>query len=122
MAAVFGVSVSTPIFIFNQLKYSADNVLIKQSLEVIKNWAEIDKVKRDSYAFIESDPEIIKKKGEIKKLGSAAEMHIGLNGKSFCAKVNFIGIQKNRLWCVDSSGYSGAVGQNCRPGNNPQCR
>lgn len=89
---------------------------------MIKNWAEIDKFKKDSYGFIENDPEIIKKKSEIKNLGSAAEIHIGSNGKGFCAKVNFIGIQKNKIWCVDSSGYSGAAGQNCRTGNNPQCR
>ena len=116
--AVFGVSVAIPIFGFYQLKDYANNLLIKQNLETIKEWAVINKIKNDNYLGIGNDINIIKKKIDIKVAGGDMEIYVDPRGSRFCAKANLNTVQGPKFWCVDSSGYTWDAASGCYPGSN----
>ncbi|HOS87888.1 MAG TPA: hypothetical protein PL093_00355 [Candidatus Pacearchaeota archaeon] len=118
---VFGLSFSIPIFIFQQLKISAYNTIIQQNMESFKNWAMIYNIKKNTYQGLLTDINIIKEQEEIKKIGSKIDIYIDSNGQSYCAKTNFIGLSKNKIYCVDSFGYSGYDGY-CGSLDIPKCK
>ena len=122
MLAVFGVSMAMPIGIFYQLRISANNAIIQQNMESVKNWAMIYKIKKGDYVGLEKNVEIVRKKKDLKDLGTSFAIHIDSAGKSYCATTNLLGFSKNKIYCVDSFGYSGIDGQTCDNSATPKCK
>lgn len=122
LTVVFVVFFTIPIVVFNNLKESANNVLIQRDLETIRNWAEIDKIKKGNYSGLANDIEIIRKKIDIKSLGGELELHINLKKNNYCAKSKFSGSKKKQYWCVDSTGYSGPVLNGCTSEIDSLCK
>jgi hypothetical protein len=113
MLAVFGVSLAIPIIIYGCLREATNNLLIKQNLEVIKNWAAIERFKKGSYEGLESSADIKNNAEEIKKIGGEIEVYVSKDNESYCAKSHFGVIEKNKAWCIDSTGYSGKDSKSC---------
>jgi hypothetical protein len=107
MLAVFSLSLVVPIAIYNCLRETTNNLLIRQNLESIKNWAAIERFKTGSYSSIENNVDITNNKQELAKLGGEMEIYISADGNNYCAKSHLSGIKKNKIWCIDSNGYSG---------------
>lgn len=122
LTVVFVVFFTIPIFVFNHLKESANNVLIQRDLETIRNWAEIDKIKKGNYSGLANEIEIIRKKIDIKVLGGELELYISPKKNSYCAKSKFSGSKKKQVWCVDSTGYSGLSLNGCTSEIDSLCR
>jgi hypothetical protein len=121
IVVVFSLSLGFPILIFKKLEESANNLLIRKNLETVRNWAEIKRLKNGNYIGLEKDKEILNIFEKIKDFGGTAEIYLSANNNYYCAKTNFIGSQKNKNWCIDSSNYSGADSSKCKPGFF-QCR
>lgn len=122
LTVVFVVFFTIPIVIFNNLKESANNLLIQKDLETIRNWAEIQKIKKGNYSGLANDIEIIRKKIDIKVLGGELELYINLKKNNYCAKSKFSGSKKKQTWCVDSTGYSGPTLNGCTSEIDSLCR
>lgn len=122
MLAVFGVSMAIPIGIFNQLRISANNAIIQQNMESAKNWAMIYKIKNGDYVGLEKNVEMVRKNKDLKELGTDFVIYTDSAGKSYCAKASLIGFGKNKIYCVDSFGYSGIDGRICGEVKAPRCR
>ncbi|MDD5569139.1 MAG: hypothetical protein PHG23_01875 [Candidatus Pacebacteria bacterium] len=117
---VFGVSMSIPVVVYDILKKSADNLMIKRDLDQIKTWGQIYKIKNGSYKGVNTYIEVIKKKIDIDTLGGKTEVYVSPDSINFCAKSKLLNSRKN--WCVDSTGYVGENANACNKGGIGTCQ
>lgn len=115
--SVFFIFFFIPITIFKKIEASIIDMEIKSSLENLKNWATIYKVKNGSFKGMENDYEVSKIVKTLNYMGKECKLIIDNN--VFCARAKTISFKN---WCVDNSDYSGPKINNCDYGKKIKCQ
>ncbi len=114
--SVFFIFFFIPIVIFKQMENNVNDMQTRESLENLKTWAKVYKMKKGNFKGMENDYEISR---IVKTLNYMdRDCQLILNNNNFCAKASLSNAKK---WCVDNNEYSGNKINNCDYGKEIRC-